>query len=141
MTLLEEINAKCSPELIASKNFAAIASVVSNGRTKPSKREIGNGTIIELVGLTYGNALLDVIYTNPDFRYVKPLLEQGRLIAGSPLVVNSIEAFNAMGLLPEAQTEVILAITVEPNPVSENDVIILIFINLSLSLLQIYSKK
>lgn len=122
MTLLEEINEKCSPELVASRDYTAIATLVSTGRTKPSEREIGNGTILELVGLTYGNSLLDVIYTNPDFRYVKPLLEQGRLVAGSPLVVNSIKAFNVMGLLPEAQTKAILAITTEPAPVSANDV-------------------
>jgi hypothetical protein len=32
MTLLEEIQAKCSPELIASKDYAEIARVVSEGR-------------------------------------------------------------------------------------------------------------
>lgn len=130
MTLLEEINEKCSPELVASRDYTAIATIVSTGRTKPSEREIGNGTILELVGLTYGNAILDVIYTNPDFRYVKTLLEQGRLIAGSPLVVNSIKAFNAMGLLPEAQTEAILAITTEPAPISVNEVRLVLELNL-----------
>lgn len=131
MTLLEEIKEKCSPELIESKDYKEISVLVSANRTKPSEREIGNGTILELVGLTYGNALLDVIYTSPDFRYVKPMLEQGRLIAGSPLVVNSIKAFNAMGLLPEAQTKAILSITTEPNPVSENDVRLAIEQNLT----------
>jgi hypothetical protein len=87
MTLLEEIKTKCPPELIAAREHGQIAALVSAGRTRPSTREIGNGTILEALGLTAGNALLDVINNAPDFRHVKPLVEQGRLIVGSPLVV------------------------------------------------------
>ena len=51
MTLLDEITAKCSPALIASRDFDAIALAVSAGRTKANTREIGNGTILEVLGL------------------------------------------------------------------------------------------
>ena len=67
MTLLAEIQAKCDAALLASRDFEAIAAAVSAGRTKPNSKEIGNGTILEVLGLTTGNALLDVINTAPDF--------------------------------------------------------------------------
>lgn len=50
MTLLDEITAKCSPELIASGNTVAIAAAVSAGRTKPVKTAIGAGTIMSVLG-------------------------------------------------------------------------------------------
>ena len=121
MTLLEEIQAKCSPELIASRDAEAIAAAVSVGRTMPSTREIGNGTILETIGLGYGNAMLDVIYTEPNFRHVKPLLEQGRLIVGSPLVVQTIQSM-VPALMPQAVADLLLALTVVPAPVTEFDV-------------------
>lgn len=123
MSLLAEIQAKCPPDLIAAKEHGQIAAIVSAGRTKPSTREIGNGTILEAIGLTHGNAMLDVIYTDPAFRHVKPLLEQGRLIIGSPLVVQTIQGMVAGGVIPAATGSALLALTTEPAPVSVQEVI------------------
>lgn len=122
MSLIEEIKAKCPPELIAAKEHGQIAALVSAGRTKPSTREIGNGTILETIGLQYGNAMLDVIYSAPDFRHVKPLLEQGRLIVGSPLVVGTIQSM-VPAVFPQAVADRLLALAVEPAPVSVQEVI------------------
>lgn len=122
MTLLDEIRAKCSPELIAAKEHGQIAAIVSKDRTKPSAREIGNGTILETIGLDYGNAMLDVIYSDPRFRHVKPLLEQGRLIVGSPLVVATIRGM-VPAVFPQAVADRLLALSVEPAPVSVQEVI------------------
>ncbi len=121
MTLLTEITAKCSPELIASREHGEIARIVSIGRTKPSTREIGNGKILETVGLVHGNNMLDVLYSAPDFRHVRPLLEQGRLIAGSPLVVAAIQGM-VPAVIPQPVADLLLAITVEPAPVSPAEV-------------------
>lgn len=121
-TLLAEIQAKCPPELIAAKEHGQIAALVSVGRTKPSTREIGNGTILETIGLQYGNAMLDVINNTPDFRHVKPLLEQGRLIIGSPLVVAAVQGM-VPAVMPQAVADLLLALTVEPAPVSVQEVI------------------
>lgn len=121
MTLLEEIKQKCSPSLIASRQHGEIAAKVSEGRTKPSTREIGNGTILETIGLGHGNAMLDVIYTDPNFRHVKPLLEQGRLIVGSPMVVQTIQSMVPL-VYPQAVADLLLALTVDPDPVTEFDV-------------------
>lgn len=122
MTLLEEIKQKCSPSLIASRQHGEIAAKVSEGRTKPSTREIGNGTILETIGLQYGNAMLDVINAKPDFRHVKPLLEQGRLIVGSQLVVQTIQSMVPL-IYPQAVADLLLALTVESSPVSVQDVV------------------
>jgi len=123
MTLIDEIKAKCPPELIAAKEHGQIAAMVSAGRTRPSAREIGNGTILETIGLAHGNAMLDVIYNDTNFRHVKPLLEQGRLIVGSPLVVQTINGMVAGGVIPSAAGAALLALTVEPAPVSVQEVI------------------
>ena len=122
-TLLDEIQAKCSPALIASKQHGEIAALVSMGRTRPSTREIGNGTILEVLGLAAGNAMLDAINGMPDFRHVKPLVEQGRLIIGSPLVAASLSAFVAGNVITQADADKLLAIAVEPAPVSVGEVV------------------
>lgn len=122
MSLLNEIKAKVPPDVLATRNDAAIAAEFSKSRTKPSTKEIGNGTILETIGLTHGNAMLDVIYNDPQFRHVKPLLEQGRLIVGSPLVVATIQGMAANGVIPAPARDALLALTVEPDPVSDLDV-------------------
>lgn len=118
MTLLEEIQAKCGPALLASRDFDAIAAFVSAGRTKPSTREIGNGTILEVLGLETGNALLDVVNTAQDFRYVKPLVEQGRLTVGSALVQATVQALVPMGVLTQPQADALCALGFDPDPVT-----------------------
>jgi hypothetical protein len=118
MTLLDEITAKCDPDLIASRDFDAIAAAVSVGRTKPSTREIGNGTILEVLGLATGNALLDVVNTVPDFRYVKPLVEQGRLTVGSTLVQATVQSLVPMGVLTQPQADALCALGFDPDPVT-----------------------
>lgn len=122
MSLLSEITTKCPPELVASREHGQIAALVSQGRTRPSAREIGNGTILETIGLQYGNAMLDVIYNTPEFRHVKPLLEQGRLIVGSPLVVATVQGM-VPAVMPQAVADRLLALTVEPAPVSVQEVV------------------
>lgn len=123
MTLLDEIRAKCPPELIAAREHGQIAAIVSAGRTRPSTREIGNGTILEVLGLAAGNALLDVINNAPDFRHVKPLVEQGRLIVGSSLVGMALAGIVEQGAIKQADADKLLAIATEPAPVSVQEVI------------------
>lgn len=122
MTLLEEIQAKCGPALLASRDFDAIAAFVSAGRTKPSTREIGNGTILEVLGLETGNALLDVVNTAQDFRYVKPLVEQGRLTVGSALVQATVQSLVPMGVLTQTQADALCALGFDPDPVTAQQV-------------------
>lgn len=123
MTLLEEIQAKCTPEEIASKEHGMIAAKVSVGRVAPNNVEIGHGLILETLGLVKGNLLLSTIYNSADFVYVKPLLEQGRLKAASPLVGTAIQGFVSAGLLTEQEGNSIISLGYSPAPVSVFEVI------------------
>lgn len=122
MTLLAEILAlPNAAALIAARDDAAIAAAVSTGRVRPSGREIGKGTILETIGLAAGNAFLDVIDNVADFRHVKGLVAEGRLIVSSPLVIDTIRSFVPAALTQEA-ANALLALAVTPNPYSVNDV-------------------
>lgn len=121
MDLLDEIIVKCSKEVLQSRDTFVIRDIVNKDRTKPSTREIGNGTILETIGLQYGNAMLDVLYNAPDFRHVKPLLEQGRLIIGSPLVVATVQSM-VPSIMPQPVADMLLSLTTEPHPITEYDV-------------------
>jgi urease gamma subunit len=121
MTLLAEIQAKCTAEMLANRDDGAIAALVSVGRTKPSGKEIGSGTILETIGLTSGNLFLDVIDTAPDFRYVKKLVQDGRLIISSPLVMGTISSMVPV-VLTQPQADALLALAVIPDPVSATQI-------------------
>ena len=118
MTLLEEIQAKCTQEEIASKDHALIAAKVSEGRTQKNTKEVGTGTIIETIGLAAGNAFLDVINTAPDFRHVKTLVNEGRLIVSSALVGQTIDGFVTASILTSDQGAALKALGVTDAPVS-----------------------
>lgn len=100
----------------------AIADALSVGRVKFVPTEIGNGTILEKLGITTGNALLDVINTSPDFRYVKPLVEQGRLRLDSPLVRGTLASLVVAGVVTQAQADVLLSAAQTPDPVTTAEV-------------------
>lgn len=117
MTLLEEINAKATPEQIAARDHDGIAAAVNVGRKRRNSREIGNGTILETLGLTAGNALLDVINSVPDFRHVKPLVEQGRLVISSPLVQATVDSL-VPTVLTQAQADALKALGWDADPVT-----------------------
>lgn len=80
------------------KDHDLIAKHLSSTRTKIVKTEVGNGLILDTVGLDIGNTLLDLFYTDTAFRYVKPLLEQGRLDISSPLARATLDRL--VGILP-----------------------------------------
>ena len=122
MTLLDEIRAKCPPELIQAKEHGQIAALVSQGRTKPSGTEVGHGVILEVLGLTSGNAVLDAIYSFPDFRHARPLLEQGRLIISSPIVMMSIQMM-VPSIITQEEADKLLALAVVPAPVTTQEVV------------------
>lgn len=99
----------------------ALAAALSTGRTKFVHTEIGNGTVLEVLGLTTGNALLDLLNTEPSYKYVKPMLEQGRLRLDSALVRGTLQALVG-SLLTQAQADALLAVAQAPDPVSEYEV-------------------
>ena len=100
-----------SPELILlaqEGKTQAIADAISVNRKKTVPTEVGNGTILEVLGLSVGNALLDVINTVPDFRHVKPLVEQGRLRLDSPLTIQALQSL-VPSVLTETQAQALIS--------------------------------
>lgn len=88
MTLLEEIQAKCSPELRASRDHQAIADAVNVGRTRVAQKLGGIGLIMETLGPDDGAALLDQLdalsATNSAVKWAFVLINRGELDFGSP---------------------------------------------------------
>lgn len=103
-------------------DHGALAEALSVGRIKLAPTEIGIGTLLETLGLSTGNALLDYLKGTPDFRHVWPLLEQGRLRADSPMVRATIDALAAGGLISVAEAGVLKALAEQPDPVTSQDV-------------------
>jgi hypothetical protein len=123
----DEILAKCSAELIASRDCHAIAEAVSTGRNKPSNLMIGNGTIISVLNdLATANTLLDVLHNDSRFKYVVPLLDQGRLIISDPLVIYTLQSF-VPAVLTQDQAEKLIALSITPDPVSQAEVAEILF--------------
>lgn len=118
MITRDDIHAAVAAEVIAARDTAAIAAALSVGRVKRVPTEIGNGTILETIGLTAGNALLDVINSAAEFRHVKPLLEQGRLRVDADLVRATLDAL-VPSVLTADQAQALKALAEKPDPVDE----------------------
>ena len=100
----------------------AIAAALSVGRTRWKHTEIGVGTIIEVLGLAAANPVLDALYAAPDYRHVKPLLDQGRLRLDAVAQAGMLQPLVTGGLLTQAQLDALVARAKEPAPVAEYDV-------------------
>lgn len=99
----------------------AIAASLSASRVRYVETNIGVGTIIEVLGLSVANPVLDAIYASPDYRHVKPLLDQGRLRLDSEYVRGALQAM-VPTLLTQTQRDALVARAAVADPVSEYDV-------------------
>lgn len=97
----------------------AIAAALSVGRTRYVETQIGVGTIIEVLGLAAANPVLDALYAAPDYRHVKPLLDQGRLRLDAVAQAGMLQPLVTGGLLTQAQLDALVARAKEPAPVAE----------------------
>lgn len=117
-----------SPALTALvPDTQAIADALSVGRTRTAPTDAGNGTVLEALGLTVGNALLDVLYSQAAYRHVKPLLEQGRLRLDSPLCAAALGALVGQQIAQDVtftsqHLAALMARAAVPDPVPEFDV-------------------
>lgn len=123
MTLRDDILADpaCSVAL-AARDCTELARIRSIGRTRATSLEIGNGTILETIGITSGNKLLDTINGTVDFRYVKPLVEQGRLLIGSALVQATLQSLVAASVITQVEADKLCALGKEPNPYTPSEI-------------------
>lgn len=116
--------------LVAAGATQAIADILSVGRTRVQHTEVGNGTVLEALGLTVGNALLDVLLsTSPasPYRHVRPLLEQGRLrldLAPAQMALASLVGVQiAAGVtLTQEHVDALLSRTRVPDPITHTQV-------------------
>lgn len=122
MTLLEEINKKCTPELVVSRNDVAIAAAVNAGRTRVAPRLGGIGAVLETLGPANGSAVLDALdamrVTNSAIKWAWVLIDRGELDFGSPATRGMIDQLVASGSLPEAAAEALKALALVDDPVS-----------------------
>lgn len=121
MSLLTELQAKCSPELLASRDDVAIAAAASVGRTKIVQKLGGIGLVLETLGPTGGAALLDDLEAQaasvPALKWAWVLINRGELDFGSAATRGMIEA-----LVPSPAKEALLAVAQVDDPVSVNEV-------------------
>lgn len=103
-------------ELAAVRNDAAIATALSVDRTRLVPTEIGVGTILEILGLSVGNSLIDAINGTTEFRHIKPLLEQGRLRLDAALVQGTLQSL-VPALLTQAQASALANYARRPDPI------------------------
>ncbi len=105
----------------------AIAAALSVGRTRWKHTEIGVGTIIEVLGLAAANPVIDALYASPDYRHIKPLLDQGRLRLDVVAQAGMLQPLVTGGLLTQAQLDALIARAKEPAPVDEYAVRVAIY--------------
>lgn len=72
-------------------DHGALADALSVGRTTLVKTEVGKLTIIGVIGMEAGNALLDTIDNVPDFRHVRYPLANGWLDVANPTVRDMLD--------------------------------------------------
>ena len=118
MTLLEEIQAKCTVEELASQDTFLIAAKVSLGRTKPAKTRIGEGTILDVLGVPVGNSFLDVINSVADYRYVKNIILRGEFDLSLASSQTGVQAL-VPSVLTQEQADALKALGKAPDPVQE----------------------
>lgn len=111
---------------LAVRDCAALAEILSAGRTCGNDREIGYGTILETIGIAAGNLLIDHIEAAPDMRHVVPLLVQGRLRIGSALVQATLRSLGA-DAVTAADAEALCALGQQPDPYTAQQVGLALF--------------
>ena len=126
MTLLDEIKAKCSPELLASRDYDLIAQTVSAGRKTVVKSLHGIGSIIEILGLEDGPSVLNSLEqlkpANQAVKWGWILLEKGELDFGSDTTRLMIDSLTVSSVLTAEQSNLLKSLAERDNPVSEFEI-------------------
>lgn len=122
MSLLAEIQAKCSIAMLANRDDGAIAALVSAGRTKLSKTSVGEGGIIAAIGdLTAGNNFLDIVNSAADYRHIKKVISRGDFDLGEAMAQIAVQSL-VPAVISQDQANRLKALGIVPNPVTAQDV-------------------
>lgn len=126
MTLLDEIKAKCSPELLASRDYDLIAETVSASRKAVVKSLHGIGSVIEVLGLEDGPSVLNSLdqlrSVNQAVKWGWILLEKGELDFGSDTTRLMIDSLVLSSVLTAEQSSLLKSLAERDNPVSEFEI-------------------
>ena len=126
MTLLDEIKAKCSPKLLASRDYDLIAETVSAGRKAVVKSLHGIGSVIEFLGLEDGPSVLNSLdqlrSVNQAVKWGWILLEKGELDFGSDTTRLMIDSLVLSSVLTAEQSSLLKSLAERDNPVSEFEI-------------------
>lgn len=102
-------NPDCAPALEA-RDLDALATILSNDCKRPSDTKIGNGTVLDVLGMVAGTTLLRHIATAIEFEFVRPLLEQGRLEIGKPSAQLAIQGLALQGVITQGAADALCAL-------------------------------
>lgn len=105
----------------------AIAAALSAGRTRYRATEIGKGTILQVLGLPAGNAVIDAILAAPDYRHIKELLEQGRLRLDIAAQGGLLQPLVIAGVMTQAQHDALCEVAMDADHIPEFEVRCAIF--------------
>ena len=118
-TLYEELQADTRLTfLLAERNDVVITDTFNVGRTKLVSTKIGEIRVIATLGLEAGNALLDEIYGNTLYRYVKTSLQTGNLDIAHPLVRGTLDGLATAGTITQEQADLLKNLAVVPDHVT-----------------------
>lgn len=100
----------------AQKNCDLISAIMSAGRTKSNGLYVGYGTIVATIGRQRADHLMDILFTNVEYRYARNLIEQGRLEIGNPEAQQTIRSFVLAGYLTQPEVNALCALGLVPDP-------------------------
>lgn len=112
---------------VSEGNHEAVAKLLSTQKQVMSNFMIGKGDVISTLGLTVGNAFLDVIDSNSNFRHVKHLLQEGRLLLNDSitlLAINSMVGSNISEtvLFDQSHADALTSLAMVPDTVTHQEV-------------------
>lgn len=125
MTLLEEIQVKCPPEMIAARDDYSITQRVNAGRIRTQSAIGGIGSILRALGPAAGAAFLDALEnlarTQPPIKWAMRMIEAGALDFGDSDVRAQIDSM-VPDLLSADHAAALKALGEVADPVALDDV-------------------
>lgn len=126
MILLQEIQVKCAPELIASRDDKAIQAAVNAGRTALVDRRVTAATILSelpISGPVQGGTVLDKLEaagsTVPACKWAsRLLLTEIGINVGDPNTQAMLDMLATAGVLTSGEAAALKAMAVQPAPVT-----------------------
>jgi hypothetical protein len=110
-----------------ARNLDALAALLSVGRTRFNDATIGNGIILDVLGMEKGTAVLDMIHSTPAYKYVITLLDQGRAEPRTKAFQGALATLVAGQAITQDEAGRLMATAQEPDPVTRMDVMDALF--------------